>query len=151
MFGGHEYAVLALAVLPDGMLASGSIDCTVGIWDNGAPFKVLCGRTGPVRTLVVLPNKKLASGSDDAIVRVWNIDSGACEFELQGHTKRVMTIAALPDGTLMSGSLDMTVRIWDIDTGSCLSTLVQPSVASALMVVQNGPMMIAHGNKIDVF
>jgi WD40 repeat protein len=65
--------VVALAVLPDGKLASGSADVTVRVWDvaSGACMLTLAGHTSHVFALAVLPDGKLASGSHDNKIRVW--------------------------------------------------------------------------------
>ena len=52
-----------LAVLPDGILASGSWDNTVRLWREGACVATLTGHTGVVWRLVVLPDGTLASSS----------------------------------------------------------------------------------------
>ena len=102
--GGHPNSVTALAVLPDGKLASGSRDEMVHVWDaaSGACLLTLAGHTDSVFALAVLPDGKLASGSNDNTVRVWDAASGACLLTLAGHTSDVVALAVLPDGKLAS-------------------------------------------------
>ena len=86
---GHSGFVTALAVLPDGKLASASWDETVRVWDavSGAGLLTFAGHTKSViSALAVLPDGKLASGSWDKMVRVWDAASGACLLTLAGHT-----------------------------------------------------------------
>lgn len=73
-FAGHTDEVLALAVLDDGRLASGSWDKTVRIWDPAGRAEpvVLTGHTGGVTALAVLDDGRLASGSVDKTVRIWD-------------------------------------------------------------------------------
>ncbi len=59
--------IYALAVLPNGDLASGSADKTIDIWNptEGTLLRTLTGHTSIVYALTVLPNGDLASGSGD--------------------------------------------------------------------------------------
>ena len=70
---GHTRAVCALAVLPGGLLASGSGDKTMRLWEVGGGRLVptLTGHTGVVMALAGLPGVLLASGSEDETVVVW--------------------------------------------------------------------------------
>jgi hypothetical protein len=71
---GHTGEVYALAVLPDGQLASASYDKTVRVWrpSTGACEAVLEGHTSAVAALAVLPDGRLASANYDKTVRVWS-------------------------------------------------------------------------------
>jgi len=72
---GHTDTVASLVVLPDGLLASGSYDKTIRIWNvnTGITIKKLTGHTGRVYSLVVLPDDSLlTSGSDDKTIRIWS-------------------------------------------------------------------------------
>jgi WD40 repeat protein len=68
---GHTSAVFALAVLPDGRLASGSGDMTVRVWDvrSGSCALMLSGHTGTVLSLAVLPDGCLAIVRDALVLR----------------------------------------------------------------------------------
>ena len=112
---GHAYAAAALAVLPGGVLASGSDDNKVRLWDVDARSCVatLAGHDNWVRALAVLGDGRLASGSWDKSVRLWDVAARTCVGVLTGHTFWVTALAPLSDGRLASGSDDLTVRVWD--------------------------------------
>jgi WD40 repeat protein len=63
-----------LVTLPDGRLATGSIDHTIRLWDSasGACERVFEGHQGSVGALAVLGDGRLASGSGDNTIRLWD-------------------------------------------------------------------------------
>jgi WD40 repeat protein len=113
--------VQAVVELPDGRLASASLDTTIRLWDpaSGSCSAVFEGHQDSVMALAVLGDGRLASGSGDATIRLWDPASGSCSAVLEGHEAPVMALEVLADGRLVSGSDDHTVRLWDPASGSC--------------------------------
>ncbi len=109
------------------ILASGSLDQTVKLWDacTGECLKTLQGHSSRVWSIAFSPDGQiLASSSEDQTVKLWDACTGECLKTLQGHTNWVRSVAFNPDGqTLASGSLDQTIKLWDTHTGECLKTL----------------------------
>jgi hypothetical protein len=79
-------AVTALAVLPEGRLASAGVHGSVLVWDLAAgSAQLLEGHTYAVTALAVLPENRLASAGDDGTVRVWNFAAGSTRVR-EGQT-----------------------------------------------------------------
>ena len=122
--------VMAVAFSSDGkMLAAGSDDQTIRIWDTamGGTAHVLTGHFGSVKALAFAPSGKIiASGSGDQTVRIWNLSTGntsvQCEW-YEGWDDPITTVAFSPDGKMMaSGSSrrEGNMRLWDAATGALL-------------------------------
>ncbi|MFL9455235.1 MULTISPECIES: WD40 domain-containing protein [Nostocales] len=118
---------------PEGMIASGSEDGTVRIWDisKGECIQVLQGHTRRVWSVAFSPNPTdsplggiVASGGDDCTIKLWDITAGKCLKTLHEHTEGVSSVAFHPRGHLLaSGSGDGTIRFWDVAGGQCLKIL----------------------------
>jgi WD domain, G-beta repeat len=152
---GHTDTVCSVAfgTLTDGrtLLATGSADGTVGLWDPATGTSVgqlLTGYTDTVRSAVFGPSADggtsvafgtladgrtlLATGSDDGTVRLWDPTTGGPIGQpLTGHTRRVTSVAfgTRPDGcVLLAASGDLSVLLWDPATGT---PSANPSPATA--------------------
>ncbi len=119
---GHTMEVLSVAYSPDGtLLASGSTDRTVRIWDaqHETLLRTLTGHSNGVRSVVFSPNGKyLASGSRDKSIRLWRVDNGNLVRTFAGPSAQIFSVAFSPDGReIAAGSDDNYVRVWDVQSG----------------------------------
>ena len=118
------------------ILASGSIDKTIKIWDlsTGKLIHTLKGHTQSVTSLAISPPVEgsdgiLLSGSADRSVKFWNLSTGKLVHTLKGHTQSITSLAINPangmskNKTFASGSTDKTIKIWNLSTGELVSTL----------------------------
>jgi len=109
-------AVLAVLVLRNGILATGSGDAHGGeikLWDVTSYKCVEAWRAhaNEVRSLAQLPSGYLASASADSTVKIWDTSDISCVETLEGHSKAVIALATLED-FLVSASADATLRVW---------------------------------------
>ena len=114
---GHSDWVQSVAFSPDGkLLASGSSDGTVKLWDaaTGSTLQTLDGGSLEVGPVAFSPNGKLlASGSLDGVVRLWDVAAGSVKRMLKGWDA-VESVAFSPDGKRLAlASNDGTVELWD--------------------------------------
>ena len=117
VFRGHTNGVMCLQ-FDDNILATGSYDSTIRIWDidTGECIQTLRGHTLGIRALQFDDNK-LISGSLDKTLKVWNWRTGECISTYQGHTEGVVALN-FEGNILASGSVDRTVKIWNFEDKS---------------------------------
>ncbi|KAJ9633427.1 uncharacterized protein PV06_06777 [Exophiala oligosperma] len=114
---GHSNGVMSLQ-LCDNILATGSYDSTIKIWDldTGTELRTLTGHTMGIRCLQFDDNK-LISGSLDKTLKVWNWRTGECIATYQGHSGGVVALH-FDSNILVSGSVDHTARVWNFQDRS---------------------------------
>jgi RNA polymerase sigma factor (sigma-70 family) len=121
---GHTDSVTALAFAPYGvhLLASGSRDKTVRLWDLASPdghSDILRGHGQEVTAVAFSrTGKLLASASLDRTIRIWDAAARKLQRTMTGGSP-VHAIAFSADGrTLASGNQDGTFTLWNVASGN---------------------------------
>jgi WD40 repeat protein len=144
------------------VLASGSSDNTVRIWDveSGTWERTLAGHTDTVYSVAWAERSDgkllLASASRDETARIWDDAIGTCLHTLHGHSYHgrsylVGSVAWVtePGGRLLlaTGGGDHTARIWAGDTGAHLRSIAHQGVVRSVRwhVEPDGQVLLATG------
>jgi WD40 repeat protein len=145
----HWDHVRCVRFSPDGtILASGSTDRTVKLWDaeTGREIQTLRGHSTVVASLSFSSDGELlASGSLDAAVNVWDVGTGRLLRTLGGSRlgKSVAAVCFHPGGKqLATARNDDTVNLWDAKTGKRLGTLQQADTARTLTFSPDGTLLV---------
>jgi WD40 repeat protein/serine/threonine protein kinase len=124
----HWAAATSVAFSKDGLLASGSADHTVILWNpaTGRPRQVFRGHSGAVRGVAFSPDGQLlASAHWNGSVKLWSLATGREVRTFAGHNDIALAVAFSPDGgTIASGSANGSAKLWDVATGNERGTLV---------------------------
>jgi len=113
---GHQGTITTLAFSSDALLASGSADRQVIIWDIKARnwIKKLQGHTDGVSSVAFNTAGILASGSYDQTIRIWDVTSGECLKTLVHNGNYGVSSVAFSSTGILASASDGTVKIWKV-------------------------------------
>ncbi|QLE42135.1 protein kinase [Nostoc sp. C052] len=144
--------------LSRGILASGSWDNTIKLWDinTGKEIRTLTGHANWVNSVAFSPDGKfLASGSADCTIKLWQVGTGIEIQTLTGHSDAVSSVAYCPrtpatnsqDKQLVaSGSNDYTIKLWQGYTPRNIYTLTGHSFFVNCIAFSKDGEIIASGS-----
>ncbi|WP_416537508.1 MULTISPECIES: c-type cytochrome [Phaeobacter] len=114
---GHGGPVMALAVSPEGQVATGSFDNAVGLWSDRTP-RWLEAHDAAVTALAFVDAGRLVTAGDDFALYLW--PKGGQQAELIGrHLGKIRALAIAPDREmLVSASWDGNIGLWPFDGGA---------------------------------
>jgi len=104
---------------PSSMVASGSAEGEIRIWQEDVNVSVLPGHVQRIGRLAWDPSGRwLASTSFDRTWRLWNVETSKCILIQDGHAREVYACAFHPDGALVSTTdMGAACLVWDTRCG----------------------------------
>ena len=144
MLSGYTENIRALAFAPNNtLLASGSEDNTLRLWDTATAREVLtlAGDSNLAQALA-------ASSPDGVPLPSWDPRTERLLATSNENPGRVRSLAFSPDGTtLASGSADGRIRLWEVETGAILTSFsVHDGLVLALAFSANGEILASGGS-----
>lgn len=135
--------VHSLAILSRDLIASGSKDSSIHIWNitDGSLIKTLNGHTDQISCLVVLENGYLVSSSKDKSIKVWNIHTGEIVRTIQVENP-VKSMAVLKHANLAVASFNL-IKIYDTDSGFLIKTIEDHSKPVNCLVVLSNKALVS--------
>ncbi|XP_074642593.1 p21-activated protein kinase-interacting protein 1-like [Tubulanus polymorphus] len=151
----HTGCVKALAISPKGVLATGSSDETIKLFNVRKRVELgsLMHHDGTINCIDFYKNRFMFSGSCDGTIGVWNTSNWECLKTLRGHQGSVHSVAVHPSGKLaLSIGADKTLRTWNLMT--CRKAFIKKlkKAANQLLWSPDGEKYIVGiENSIDIF
>jgi len=115
-----DYIYSILKIKNTNLIATGSKDLTIKLWNQSHLLSTLYGHLKPVISLLAFPFYSdqaipvLASGSCDTTIKIWNLTSFSLIHTLIAHTGCVNSLALYGSKIMLSGSSDMKIIVWNI-------------------------------------
>ncbi len=143
----YQWQVPSVAVMSNGLIASGSAGLSIKVWDLSRPEGERCvdelefKHDGHVNCLMTLPGRRVVS-SNDSTIKVWNLSrpkEEQCEVTLKNFLGAVGLVKRLTDGRLVSTSDNGDIIVWGLN---------QPQ-GDECMIVMGGGRPEGHKGRVN--
>ena len=162
-FSGYSMRISCLCAISKKILASGSLDTTIKIWniEDRAIMSTLYGHTYAISALCKVKEGVFVSGSMDKSLIIWSKSppestTYSHRGTLTGHTTRIMGLARVNNIEIVSGDERGFIMIWDIDQGLCLRQILPIGEYDDLFLNQikhdmrRDVVVVSHWDKVRV-
>ena len=160
-FSGHKYLIWCLCSISNIILASGSWDKTIKIWniEDRSIMSTLSGHTKRVSVLCHVKEGVFVSGSWDNSLIIWsNSRPESCTYSHRqlptGHKSYIAGIIRLNNREIVSGEIDGDLMMWNIDQGLCIRHIPRLSrLGDNLIQMKHmrGDVVISYRDKVRVW
>ena len=126
-FSGHKHWIRCLCAISNKILASGSYDTTIKIWniEDRSIMSTLSGHTETVRALCYVKEGVFVSGSWDKSLIIWSKSTPESSTYshrqvLTGHKSEIIGIIRINNREIVSGEWYGDLMMWNTDQGLCI-------------------------------
>ena len=161
-FSGHKDWIWCLCPISNKILASGSTDRTIKIWniEDRSIISTLSGHTRTVNALCSVSEVILVSGSYDNSLIIWSklTPESAIYSQsqtLRGHKSMIEGIIRVNNREIISGERKGYLMMWNIDEGVCIRNIRNIPNANGYIYQmkqhKRGDVVVNYGNKVKVW
>ena len=161
-FSGHRLSIICLCTISNIILASGSDDSTIKIWntEDRSIMSTLSGHTKGVIALCHVKEGVLVSGSGDKSLIIWNKSTpGSSTYShrqtLTGHKSTISGIIRVSNTEIASGEWHGDLMMWNIDQGLCIRYIPRAcrfsEFLSQMKQHMRGDVVVSHKDQVRVW
>ena len=160
-FSGHKVGIRCLCPISNKILASGSGDKTIKIWniEDRSIMSTLSGHTRTVNALCSVSEVMLVSGSGDNSLIIWSkptpeSSTYSLTQTITGHKSIIRGIIRLNNRETVSGEWKGDLMMWNIDQGLCIRHIHNISGYDDLCQMKQhigGDVVVNYGDKVKVW
>ena len=151
----HQEKIASIIELSNGLIATGSYDCRIKIWDLE---KSLCIKTinenGYIFCLLEMEQNMILSGTNKNTIQLYNLNSPTNTneniFSFKGHDLWVNCLVKCNSQFFASGSNDSEIKIWDYEKKSLYKTLKGHEECVLSMILLNNEKLCSGSADLSI-